>query len=424
MEENRICHFKAKVDYTLPVHKEFMRINIDISKRNNALGLFFIAYMIFIAFYFDGRSFASIFLLGSTVYFVMRIITYLKNKDGGTEYKRLLYQHEGKTPHQILTFEDDGIRCTNSRTGNDQVHPYERVRLMVETKNLLLFMLDLKLCLILDKHSLTGGTKEDLAAFMRAHCPNMKKRVRTGLLGRSIRRILYIILIIGSLIGTAILFDVPAKLSGQISNDMTYLEIAEKLKPLGITGATPEMQEELDEFYSEYYTGINADYYNKATDLLAWVGMGTYDDNTWEWTPASNGVYWLDMEVWDIGCMYTDFLRGISALNPDELSFSEITEDHSGVDYENWTGTVHLSFRLNDQAHEMNIAFDGDWISLDALSEIAEIVQAESSESKLYFASDEGQGILVFYRTPDWAEEFAEITRIPLYENPNEIWYY
>lgn len=419
--------FKTQVTQNLPTYREFNQGYTESNRIVPICRIITIAAIIYYISNFDSAIFTYLYLILSAVFLIIYLIQTISNRNGNIHYKRMLNNNMGQ-PIQLEThFTEDGIQSYDVNLERRGANSYDQILWAFETKNLIVLMMKYRQGLMVNKNTLTGGSREEFLEFLKTHCPNWKsKKVRKGIFGRIVNRTLAVVLIMGILLAICCLPSVQLfpRLFGQITNNMTYLEIAEKLEPLGITGATAEMQTELDEYYGEFYTGLNANYYNKATDLLAWVGAGTYDEYTWEWTPSSNGVYWQDMEVWDVSCMYTDFLKGIAALNPGELSFSEITEDHSEVDYENWTGTIHLSFHLNYQKHEMDIPFDGDWISLEALSEIAKIVQAESNENQLYFASDEGQGILVFYRTPDWAKEFTAITRIHLYEDANALWYY
>ena len=49
---------------------------------------------------------------------------------------------------------------------------------------------------------------------------------------------------------------------------------------------------------------------------------------------------------------------------------------------------------------------------------LAELVQVENTGKQLYFAYDGGQGMLVFYSTPQWSEAFADATGIQLFDDP------
>lgn len=418
--------FKSYVIQNLPTYREFNQGYTQSNRFVSFCYIYITALILYLVFQFDSAATAYMFLPLSAFLLIIHLIQAFVNHKGNIHYKRMLNGNMGKPVEMDVLFTESGIQIFDQQQGRIGANSYDQIIGVLETKNLIVLMMKYRQGLMVNKNTLLGGSREEFLDFLRIHCSKWKKKkVKSGLFGRIVHRVFATVLILSTLLAVCCLPSVQlfARLSGQVTNNMSYLEIAEKLEPFGISGATAEMQQELDEYYGHYYTGMNAAYYNKATDLLAELGAGTYDETTWEWTPSSNGVYRLDMEVWDVGCMYTDFLTGISALNPDELLFTDIIEDHSMVDYKNQTGTIHLRFRLNEKLHEITIPFSGDWISLDALSDIAQIVQSENNENSLFFASDEGQGLLVFYRSQKWAEEFTKISRIPLYENPNDIWY-
>lgn len=53
--------------------------------------------------------------------------------------------------------------------------------------------------------------------------------------------------------------------------------------------------------------------------------------------------------------------------------------------------------------------------------DIAKRINALDENKQLYFASDEGTGLLIFYRDSAWAQEFMRITQVPLFPDPNLI---
>ena len=63
------------------------------------------------------------------------------------------------------------------------------------------------------------------------------------------------------------------------------------------------------------------------TMLLAAVGVGHFDAETFEWTPTSDIVYSFDVEVFDIDRMYTLFLQGIQSISGDEFEITQIREE-------------------------------------------------------------------------------------------------
>ena len=199
----------------------------------------------------------------------------------------------------------------------------------------------------------------------------------------------------------------------------TYSAASDALTRLGFPEADPELLKELESQLQD----LNYDPKYRFLDLLCYLGMGEYEEDTWEWTPGSNGVYWFDAEFFNIETMYTECLRGISALAPEELDFSNIIEDHTDVDWEQGTGTVTVSFDWKGQTHSFEAAMEYDWIDLSALDSINEIL-AQHSQRKLYFAFDGGQGCLVFYADADWAKDFEKITGIRLVSDTDSLIFY
>jgi hypothetical protein len=64
---------------------------------------------------------------------------------------------------------------------------------------------------------------------------------------------------------------------------------------------------------------------------------------------------------------------------------------------------------------------DYDWFDLYAAADLADIVKAENTGKQLYFAFDGGQGVLVFYNTPQWRKAFEKATGIPLSDDPRSF---
>lgn len=190
----------------------------------------------------------------------------------------------------------------------------------------------------------------------------------------------------------------------------TYAEAAAALRELGIDGLTDECIKELEASEMEYPAGAEID---RALVLLSTVGWGAIDPETWVWTPSENGVYCFDAEVLDESAMYTDFLRGISAIGCGELEFTDIREDTSAVDWETGTGNRTVSFCWNGEMHILHARAMGDWFDADAAEQLSRIIAQNGGEKRLYFTSS-GQECFVFYRDAGWAEAFSERTGIVL----------
>lgn len=134
------------------------------------------------------------------------------------------------------------------------------------------------------------------------------------------------------------------------------------------------------------------------------------------WAPYENGVYAFDLEVFDVGKMYTDFLNGISALDREELDFQEIQEDTSQVNWEEGTGKRTVTFLWENESFELETKENTDWFDMDVAYQLNQIIREHGKEKQLFFAGDGYQEIFVFYREKDWADAFSKATGLELTE--------
>ena len=200
---------------------------------------------------------------------------------------------------------------------------------------------------------------------------------------------------------------------------MTCQEIVTMLEELGVTG-DPEMIAELEADLEEY-PELYYDNESRILDVLYCMGCGTYDYDTWEWTPATGGVYSFDLECVDLDTMYSDFLRGVSALDP-ELDFKNITEDLSEANYEINKGKQSADFTWDGTSYRISGKLDYDWFDVGAADDLKNIVKDRDTGRQLYFASGY-DSIIVFYRDAGWAKQFEATTGIKLYESAVKAYY-
>ncbi len=158
----------------------------------------------------------------------------------------------------------------------------------------------------------------------------------------------------------------------------------------------------------------NSEEYIMYATLLR-MGSGKYSLFTGSWKPTSNQVYSFDAEVYDIGHMYTDFLRGVDAIVP-EVKFTRIREDLSGLTDEltpvngneslYTDGERRVSFRCGLHVHSVAVASYGDWIDLDTIMNYMNLVlQEEGCPKRLCTVSQSyDQMVIVIYDTVERAE--------------------
>ncbi len=195
--------------------------------------------------------------------------------------------------------------------------------------------------------------------------------------------------------------------------EMTYAELAEIFEKYGISGTTPQIIEELEQADQIRPPEIELD---KAAQLLTVLGRGDYDYEDMTWAPYENGVYAFDLEVFDVGKMYTDFLNGVSALDREELDFQEIQEDTSQVNWEEGTGKRTVTFLWENEPFTLETEENTDWFDMDVAYQLNQIIREHGKEKQLFFAGDGYQEIFVFYREKDWADAFSKATGLELTE--------
>lgn len=432
MEYQNHPRFTSEVYYDLALQKEYIRLASNSHRRSNLMSFVVLISTVYLVSQFSNTSSLIVFWLLTAYAIILQLVQHRRNKDGGVMYRQLLYRNEGKTPHQFLSFEADGIHSKNLDTGNEKVHTYEHIVSLMESKNLLVPVLDVNLILFVDKRTITGGSRDELVAFLRANCPKLKKRIATGRLGHILKVLILITFAVGILLSCAVLLQIPETLSGQVTNRMSYEEIAAELEELDIHIDSAAI-EELIRYEAEYYSAHPFRYsdYPKVLDLLCWAGQADYEEDVfysapgieafdWRVVPPTSGVYWFDTEVINPDSIYTDFLVCVDAMD-EELTFSNIHEDYSRASYLTGTGTVCLSFDYLGEHYELEAEFNDDWFDTDMLYAVGRILAADSDPQELWFTHDQGQGLLLYYGTEAQATALEQKTGLPFYDTVNMI---
>ena len=408
--------FVTETIHDLSVHTEFRQGYQFSSVGRGIINIFICSLVISFMFLFDSPRMVYTYLLWAAIMLLTSYLSLWQKRD--IHYKRMLQANQGQPQHMLIEIYPTHIHCTDRRSGNTFDYPLNLFTRIIDTPHLLILGMQYRSCLILEKRWLRGGTIHDLTAFLLLNCPALKskKAKRTGF-GKWTHRIATVFLAVGLVIALCNLPGISlfSKLSGRLTNDMSYREMADALAPLGITISERTIRE-LEEYDAEYAAEYGEDFYadgygSKISDLLYWEGSGIYDEETWEWTPSTSGIYWFDSEVMNVDSIYTDFLTGVSAMNPD-LSFSSIREDYSKVDLEAGTGTVIFSFDWQGRTYRMEAAYNYDWFDTAVLDEMCSIIESDGTEKRLYYAFDGGQGFFLYYGTPDCADTFEQITDI------------
>ena len=333
------------------------------------------------------------------VYFIIATVSYLRNKDGGSKYQKLLEENSGHAKRNMIRITDSGIHYWNPETGNTVDVDFSEVNAITRTRRFLVLTLTDGSSHLINHSNVTGGTAADLEAFLREKCGAGRIWVRRD--DEQIRKFLFIVMAIGFLWS---FFGVYNGFRPQ-PEVKTYHEAAEVLEKLGIDAPDEELLTELEEYGASEWTVM---------DLLYFAGAGEYDDETWKWTPAQSGVYSFDVEVFELSMMYTNFLHGVAAASGGELEFSDITEDDAMVDWEAGTGIKTVTFTFEGKTYTLRPDVMNDWFDIGFANEIAHIVGTGEDGKRLYFLYDGYQMVSIFYRDADWAREFTRKTGFAL----------
>lgn len=402
--------FRTETIYDLPVHQEFKKSFQYASRRRsvaNIIGCFLVIWYI------------SLFHMKNIIFIYLALVAYLlivylvrNSKNGDINYKRILQSNGGEPMHEQYRFYEDSIHVQNVKNGNQHHYSYEIFRHVINAPHMLILVMEHRSCLILEKPWLKGGSPDELLQFLLHRCSNLKSKRAKGIgFGKFTYRLVAIFLAVGTAIALYNLCGIQT--ANWLKNDMTYAEMAEQLRPLGIV-ISDKTIEEMISYDEEYQTEFGEDYYygdannRKVIDLLYWEGVGVYDSQTSEWTPSASGIFWFDMEVWNAGAIYSDFFRGLRAMHPD-LNFTNVQEDYSRVDIEAGTGTVGLSFDLNGAHYEMDANYYYDWYDESVLTQILGILCMDDSTENLYYAND-GQAIFLYYGSADQVKQLEQKT--------------
>lgn len=416
MEEN--IRFQSEVRYDLATYKEFDKINTWTLPSSIFYGILYLVCMTYLLSALEYSFSAKKILIVSLFSLGVVVFSWLRNRDGGIQYKRMLRSNNDQVPHYLITIDENAVTLKNLYSEKETPYSFTDMRCIMESARLLVLVDDLKTAYVIDKTTLTGGSRDALVCFLRKQCPKLKKRIRKGGLGRILWYLMRIFPILMLLASLAVLLHIPEKLSGQIAGNMSYEEIAEELRPLGIE-ISPEAIQELNQYYEENRLDILSDGTTMALNLLCWEGQGRFEKHVfyqegpveaydWDWTPSTSGVYWFDLEFIEFGDAYTKFLKGISAMDS-SLSFTNVAEDYSNASILDGQGKIGFSFDYLGNHHELVAEFNHDWFDGAMLYEVGKILNRDEDPKNLWYFCD-GQGVLLYYGTEEEAEALERKT--------------
>lgn len=186
-------------------------------------------------------------------------------------------------------------------------------------------------------------------------------------------------------------------------------EAAAVLGELGVATISERMIAEFERSWNSV-PWETRDSVDVTTMLLAAVGVGRFNFETFEWTPTSDMVYSFDVEVFDIDRMYTLFLWGIQSISQGEFEITQIQEDTGEVDRLLGRGTQTVRFMCNERPCIYRARVDHDWFDAEILDYMNGVFADMGNPKRLYFMSDGYQECIVFYCTEFWAKRFEKKT--------------
>jgi len=154
---------------------------------------------------------------------------------------------------------------------------------------------------------------------------------------------------------------------------------------------------------------------NPYTWLLTDLGAPEYD-GAGNIVGYSEEVFWFDFEGFDISTDYIKVLEGMAVLAEGSSldDVSDIHENTDDMDWEQGTGTIIVSLTFRGQEYLYDMEVYNDWIDGNVLGIFNPFLEQENSQKFFYVTGDNGQGAIVFYCTPAWAEEFMKETGLVL----------
>lgn len=323
------------------------------------------------------------------------------------EYQKMVDSNFGNRPHLVSIMDGDGVRTRNlNKDKHFELTPGQISGALRSKWFVHVYNQDRSAFINFDTRAMTEGSGDALAARLEelGHKPEKLRSVRWLRRLTQIASVLYILL--------GLLFHIAFADIGEMPNmDVPAMDVhtaASVLEELGVGGITEEIIAEIEAY------PYRAD--NEVTSLLSYVGFGEYDDETWEWSPAGNGVYAVDMEFFEISRMYTNFLAGIEDIGGGELVFEDIEEDVWIGSAELGYGWKKVSFTLNGARHTLRPFMNMDWLDIGFADQVAKLVDRADTGKRLYFLYEPDTVFYVFYRDAAWAEEFEAKTGYELRE--------
>lgn len=210
----------------------------------------------------------------------------------------------------------------------------------------------------------------------------------------------------------------PAMASGLLEENFAILEALDIHIP---DSAKAAISQQIESAYAtmpedlRQKLGYTPDYFSEITDVLAMLGYGDYDPETWAYIPYTDDVYAFDAEMFDVQQSYTDLLLAVGRMSRGEVSLENVEIQMSDELFERGTGSLPISFALNGNNYSYSAAFEYDWMDVEIIDFVNGILGEQGIGKRIWSMYDLGQGLILFYRDEAWAERFMDGTGCELY---------
>lgn len=385
-------YFVSDICFDLPTVRE-LSAHFMPAWRKWATAAFVVFALAYVVFYAVAGPWILKWGCGACL-ITMGLVT-LRYRDGGKGYRKLLEQTGGVPKRNLVYIREEGIRYRNPETENTVDIDYRDITGITRTKSFFLLTRADGQRNLLSHANLTGGTAGELELWLLER--TRAEKISRTLDNRIFRKALFWIMGAGLVMGLVL----EGGLFAPQPRAMTVSEATWVLSELGIRVPETDIEDDLP---SEYVM----------EELLFLAGMGEYDYDTFTWTPAKSGVYAFDLEVFDVGNMYTDFLRGVEAMSGGELVFTAVTEDDSHVDIDTGLGWKEVTFTVSGQTRTLRAEMLYDWFDPSFANAVAELTEDHRTGKRLRFWFDGYQLAYVFWGDEAWTGEFTKATGLAL----------
>lgn len=320
--------------------------------------------------------------------------------------------------------------CVSMPADRKKGYLWERLSLMAETENAFSFFShEKKPILTIPKESFATWEQADLFQRICAErgikkiAPKKARYVPGWLMG-----ILLGVILLAFYGSAAVKFfggvtNVPGSVSdgyqrvpGSVSDDYQRVPLDEQVEVLESLGLhVPEETIEAVRTSMEEYGVHDMVEESPYTWLLTDMGAPEYDEE-WKLTGYATEVFWFDFEGFDITTDYITVLDGMRALAKGSCldDVTKIREDWTEADLEDGKGVITVSLIRKGQTYSYTMEMYYDWIDSKVLGIWNLFLEQEGSQKYFYAAGDNGQGAIVFFCTPTWAEQFTKKTGLVL----------